>query len=106
MSSPVNVKLPHRLGAEEAKRRIAANMSGLTAHLPPGAEVGSSWHGDRLALDVGLLGQRVEASIDVQETLVEVTVLLPPALAVFGKAVAAALRRSAPTLLEDRTKRG
>jgi Putative polyhydroxyalkanoic acid system protein (PHA_gran_rgn) len=106
MSSPISVDLPHRLGTEEAKRRIDANMSGLTGHLPPGAEVGASWEGDRLRLDVGLMGQRVEAAIDVRETLVHVTVLLPPALAFFGKAVEAGLRRGAPALLEDRTKRG
>ena len=79
---------------------------GLTGHLPAGAQVCSAWEGDRLKLDVGVLGQSVEAAIDVRETLVHVTVLLPPALAFFGKAIEAGLRRGAPALLEDRTKRG
>jgi hypothetical protein len=106
MTSPIDVDLPHRLGAAEAKRRIAANMSGLTGHLPPGADVRSAWQGDRLTLDIGLLGQSVEAAIDVREELVHVSVLLPPALAFFGKAIEAGLRRSGPALLEDRTKAG
>jgi hypothetical protein len=105
MSAPISVDLPHRLGAEEAKRRIATNISGLTAHLPSGAEVRSQWEGDRLKLGVAVMGQEIDASLDVRESLVRVTVLLPPALAFFGKAIEAALRRGAPELLEDRTKR-
>lgn len=105
MSGPISVDLPHRLGVAEAKRRIAANMSSLAGHLPPGAEVRSAWQDDRLTLDVGLMGQNAEAAIDVQEVLVRVSVLLPPALAFFGKAIEAGLRRGAPAMLEDRTKR-
>jgi len=103
MSSPISVDLPHRLGTEEAKRRIASNMGSLTGHLPSGAQVRSSWEGDRLALGIAVMGQQVEAAIDVKESVVRVTVLLPPALAFFGKAIEKALRRSAPGLLEDKT---
>jgi hypothetical protein len=105
MSAPVSVDLPHRLGAEEAKRRIANNVGGLTAHLPSGAQVRSQWEGDRMKLGVAVMGQEIDASLDVQESVVRVTVLLPPALAFFGKAIEAGLKRSAPELLEDRTKK-
>ena len=105
MTSPISVDLPHRLGADEAKRRIASNMGSLTGHLPSGAQVRSNWEGDRLALGIGVIGQEVEAAIDVKESVVRVTVQLPPALAFFGKAIEAGLRRSAPELLEDRSKR-
>ena len=104
MSEPISLDLPHRLGAAEAKRRIADNMSSLTSHLPSGAQVRSAWEGDRLLLNIGLLGQNAEATLDVRESLVHVTVLLPPALAFFGKAIEAGLRRSGPELLEDRSK--
>ena len=102
MSGPITVDLPHSLGAEEAKRRIAANIGGLTSHLPAGADVASAWEGDRLKLDVGAMGQQVSAGIDVQERLVRVTVLLPPALAFFGKAVEAGLKKTGPALLEKK----
>jgi hypothetical protein len=105
MSAPISVDLPHRLGAEEAKRRIASNISGLTSHLPSGAQVRSQWEGDRLKIGVGVMGQELDASIDVRESLVRVTVLLPPALAFFGKAIEAGLRRTGPELLEDRSKK-
>jgi hypothetical protein len=104
MSGPISVDLPHSLGAEEAKRRIASNIGGLTSHLPAGADVASVWEGDRLKLDIGALGQQLSAGVDVQERIVRVTVLLPPALAFFSKAVEAGLRKSGPALLEDKKK--
>jgi hypothetical protein len=105
MSGPISVDLPHNLGAEEAKRRIATNMGNLTAHLPQGAQVSTAWEGDRLKLGVGVMGQQIDAGIDVQEKVVRVTVLLPPALGFFGKAIEAGLRRTGGALLEDKTKR-
>jgi len=105
MSEPISVDLPHRLGAEEAKRRIGSNIGSLTSHLPPGAQVSSVWEGDRLKLGIGAMGQQVSADVDVQEQIVRVSVLLPPALAFFGKAIEAALRKSAPALLEDKSRK-
>jgi hypothetical protein len=104
MSGPISVDLPHNLGAEEARRRIAANIGGLTSHLPPGAAVVPRWEGNRLKLDIAALGQELSAGIDVQERLVRVSVLLPPALAFFSKAIEAGLRRSGSALLEDKSK--
>lgn len=106
MSGPVSVDLPHRLGAAEAKRRIASNIGSLTGHLPSGAQVRSTWEGDKLKLGIGVLGQEVAADIDVKESVVRLTVLLPPALAFFGKAIEAGLRRAGPDMLEDRSKKG
>src|SRR3954467_4695606 len=105
MSGPISVDLPHHLGAAEAKRRIAGNIGSLTSHLPAGAQVRSGWEGDTLKLGIGVLGQEVEAEMGVQESLIRVTVKLPPALAFFGKAIEAALRRSVPDLLEDRSRK-
>ena len=105
MSGPISVDLPHQLGAAEAKRRIGANIGSLTNHLPAGAQVRSAWEGDKLKLDIAVLGQDLAAELDVRDSLIRVSVLLPPALAFFGKAIEAALRRSAPELLEDRSKR-
>jgi hypothetical protein len=104
MSSPISIDLPHRLGAEEARRRIENGLGGLT-HYIPGGEVRSAWNGDRLGLQVSAMGQEVNAQLDIRETVVRVEVLLPPALAFFGKAIEAALRRTGTELLEDRSDR-
>jgi hypothetical protein len=105
MSQPLTVDVPHNLGAAEARRRIQANLHTLGSKLPAGATVTPVWEGDRLRLDIAMLGQQAEARLDIQETLVRISVLLPPALAFFRQAIEAGLRQSGAALLEDRTKR-
>jgi hypothetical protein len=73
--------------------------------LPAGATVNPVWEGDRLRLDIGMLGQQVEAGLDIQDALIRISVLLPPALAFFRQAIETGLRQSGSALLEDRTKR-
>ena len=103
MSAPIEVDLPHQLGAEEAKRRIDGGVGRLKDFIPGGAEVRSAWTGDRMGLQVTALGQEVNAQLDVRETFVRVELLLPPALAFFGQAIEAALRRKGADLLEDKS---
>ena len=104
MSQPISVDVPHNLGAAEARRRVQANLHTLSGKLPAGATVTPVWEGDRLRLDVAMLGQQVEAGLEIMDTAIRITVLLPPALAFFGKAVEAGLRQSGAALLEDRSK--
>ena len=105
MTTPIQVDLPHKLGAEEARRRIDGGIGRLKDFIPGGAEVRSAWTGDRLGLQVEAMGQEVNAQIDVRETFVRVELLLPPALAFFGKAIEAALRRKGADMLEDKSGR-
>ncbi len=105
MTQPIQVDLPHQLGAVEAKRRIDGGIGRLKEFIPGGAEVRSAWTGDRLGLQVVAMGQEVNAQIDVRDEYVRVELLLPPALAFFGKAIEAALRRTGKYLLEDRSGR-
>ena len=103
MSSPISVEIPHRLGAEEARRRIAGGVGSLQNVIPGAADVRSTWNGDQLALQIGMMGQEVDARIDVRDALVRVELVLPPALAFFGKAIEAGIRRTGAELLEDRS---
>jgi hypothetical protein len=104
MSNPLTVDLPHKLGAEEARRRIERNVGRLGAHIPGGAQVGSRWTGNRLDLDVGAMGQQVAAQIDIQESLVRLTISLPPALAFFGGLIEPLIRSQGAAMLEDKSK--
>ena len=105
MSNPLTVDLPHKLGAEEARRRIERNVGKLTDHIPGGAQVGSRWTGNRLDLDIGAMGQQVAAQIDIQESLVRLTINLPPALAFFGGMIEPLIRSQGATMLEDKSKK-
>ncbi len=102
MQQPIKVDLPHKLGREEARRRIANNIHKLKDHIPGGAaQVDSTWNGDDLALTVHAMGQAVETRIGVEETKVRVEVLLPGMLALFAGPIEAMLRKKGNVLLED-----
>ena len=104
MTQPIDVDLPHKLGKEEARRRIANNVHKLTEHIPGGAQVQSGWTGDQLNLDVAAMGQAVKATIDVLEDKVHLKVLLPGMLGMFSGVIAAALQKKGSVLLEDHSK--
>jgi putative polyhydroxyalkanoate system protein len=104
MTQPIDVDLPHSLGKDEARRRIANNIHKLEQHIPGGAQVQSMWNGDQLNLNIAAMGEAVAATIDVMETKVHLKVLLPGMLGMFGGLVQAALQRKGSVLLEDHSK--
>src|SRR5215212_9747800 len=99
MPQPIEVDLPHSLGKDEARRRIANNIHRLSEHIPGGAHVQSGWTGDQLNLRVQALGDSVQSTIDVQETKVHVTTLLPGLLGMFAGPIQAALKHKGSVLL-------
>ena len=102
MQQPIQVDLPHKLGRDEARRRIANNIHKLKEHIPGGAShVDSNWIGDDLNLTIHALGQAVDAQIGVEETKVRVRVMLPGMLAMFAKPIEAMLQKKGNILLED-----
>jgi hypothetical protein len=106
MSQPIQVDLPHRLGKEEARRRIAANIHKLESQIPGGAKVQSSWSGDRLNLEVQAMGQAVTGDLDVEESHVRCKLVLPGMLAMFARPIEAMLSaKGGDLLLEDKSKR-
>jgi putative polyhydroxyalkanoate system protein len=104
MSQPIDVDLPHSLGKDEARRRIANNMHKLTDHIPGGAQVQSGWSGDQLNLNVAAMGEAVNATIDVMDTKVHVRVVLPGMLGMFSGLIQGALQKKGNVLLEDHHK--
>jgi len=104
MTQPIDVDLPHSLGKDEARRRIANNIHKLQEHIPGGAQVQSGWTGDQLNLQVAAMGEAVNAAIDVMETKVHVRVLLPGMLGMFSGLIQGALQKKGNVLLEDHHK--
>ena len=106
MQRPIDVDLPHQLGRDEARRRIASNIHKLEKHIPGGASrVDSSWEGDTLNLQVHAMGQAVEAVIDVEETKVHCRIQLPGMLSLFAAPIEAMLKaKGGDLLLEDKTR--
>lgn len=104
MSQPIEMDLPHSLGKDEARRRIADNVHRLTDHIPGGANVQSQWIGDRLDLNVSAMGEQILAAMDVQDTKVHVRFTLPGMLGMFSGVIAGALKARGGMLLEDHRK--
>ena len=104
MQRPIDVSIPHKLGRDEARRRIASNIGGLQSHIPGGAAVTTNWVGDRLDLGVTALGQAIDAAITVEESQVRVHIELPGMLALFAAPIEAMLKSKGPDLLEDHRK--
>ena len=104
MTQPIDVDLPHSLGKDEARRRIANNIHKLEQHIPGGAQVQSMWNGEQLSLQVAAMGEAVNATIDVMESKVHLRVLLPGMLGMFAGMVQVALQKKGGVLLEDHSK--
>jgi hypothetical protein len=104
MQRPIDVDLPHKLGRDEARRRLATNIHKLKDHIPGGAtHVDSSWVGDRLNLNVHAMGQSVEAQIDVEDAKVHCRIQLPGMLSLFAAPIEAMLKaKGSDLLLEDK----
>ena len=105
MSQPIEVDLPHKLGKEEARRRIADNIHKLREHIPGGGHVESGWSGDQLNMKVQAMGEAVQAVIDVEESKVHLKMILPGMLGMFSGMIKAGLeRKGGDILLEDHRK--
>ena len=106
MERPIDVNLPHSLGKERARERLAGNIHKLTDYIPGGAaEVTHHWSGDTLNLTVSAMGAAVNATIAVEETMVRCHIVLPGMLSLFARPIEAMLKAKGPELLEDKSKK-
>src|SRR5437899_11838580 len=82
MSKPLTVSIPHRLGKEEAVRRLESGLANAHANFGQFYSVQEeAWTGDHLQFRVSALGQAASGSIDVAEDHVRLEVVLPWLLA-------------------------
>lgn len=104
MSKPIHVDLPHQLGREEAKRRIADNIGSLENHIPGGTDrVDTRWEGDTLKLSIDAMGQSVDTDITVEDAVVRCQLVLPGMLGMFAGPIEAVLQqKGSDLLLEDK----
>ncbi|MFW2852496.1 polyhydroxyalkanoic acid system family protein [Sphingomonas sp. TX0543] len=100
MTAPIEVDVPHKLGAAAARERIGNGFGKFADFVPGGAITEHRWTGDTLHFTVEGLGQRVTAQLDVTDTTVHCTFTLPAFLAMFADRIRAKLEREAPKLLE------
>jgi len=103
MSEPLVVMIPHRLGKDEAVRRIKDGLSHAKVefgHLITIEE--QSWSGDRLTFRVKSLGQRASGIIEVYDGAVRLEVTLPWLLARFAHAAQRIIGQKGQLLLQKK----
>lgn len=103
MSEPLVVVIPHRLGKDEALRRIKEGLGRAKAEftwlLSLDEEV---WTGGRLAFRAAALGQHASGFIDVYEESVRLEITLPWLLARFAHAAQRVIGQKGQLLLEKK----
>ncbi len=105
MHKPFVIDMPHRLGREEAKRRLDAGLGRISDHIPGGgqAKVTARWEADRMHLHVAAMGQSVGGHLDVRDDHVHVELMLPPLLAMMAGPIEKFLRAKGQQMLEDKS---
>jgi hypothetical protein len=103
MSAPLIVSIPHRLGREEATRRLKAGLTRAAASIPILQVDEERWEGDRLIFRVRALGQTASGHLDVAEDHARLEVTLPWLLQRFAKVAQVAIRNRGNLLLTKRS---
>jgi hypothetical protein len=100
MSGPLVVSIPHRLGKDEALRRLKNGLSTASANFGHVFKVEEqNWTGPHLQYRISALGQVASGSIDVAENL---EVFLPWLLAKLAETLQPLIRKEGTLLLEKK----
>jgi hypothetical protein len=96
MSNSIVITVPHRLGAEEAKRRIANGIELLRRdYIDKLAYSEVNWNGDTANLRVVAFGQTATAQLYIMNDAVRIEVQLPWILAALTGKIQGVLKSSA-----------
>ena len=103
MSKPLVVSIPHRLGKDEAIRRIKTGLAEVRTKYSRLFSVSEeTWDQARLQFRISALGQAVSGTIDVAEDSVRLEILLPWLLAKLAETLQPLIRREGTLMLEKK----
>jgi hypothetical protein len=103
MTAPLVVSIPHRLGRQEAVRRLKNGLGRARTdfgHLMTIEE--ETWTGDRVSFRLRALGQAASGVIDVEDDHLRLEVSLPWLLAKLSEKLIPAIRKEGTLLLEKK----
>ena len=102
MSAPLVVSIPHRLGREEASRRLKSGLTKAATSVPVLKIDEERWEGDRMIFRVSAMGQAASGHVDVGEDQVRVEVTLPWLLQRFAEKAQAMIKSRGNLMLEKK----
>jgi hypothetical protein len=103
MSRTVVVTIPHRLGKEEAVRRLQGGLGRMRASFGNAVRpIQETWNGDHLDFSWSILGQTASGSLDVADDHVRVEITLPWLLARLADKAKGVLQKQGQLLLEKK----
>jgi putative polyhydroxyalkanoate system protein len=106
VARPVTVNIPHKLGKQEARRRIDEGFGRLRQQMTGGVAgmvtFQERWEGDRLHFEGSGLGQKMTGRLDVLPDSVRVEVDLPEILAAMADLITGRLQKEGQKLLEKK----
>ena len=103
MSAPLIVSIPHRLGREEATRRLKSGLTRAAASIPVLKVDEERWEDNRMIFRVRALGQAASGHVDVDDDHVRIEVTLPWLLQRFAEVAQAAIKNRGNLLLTKRS---
>jgi hypothetical protein len=103
MSAPLVVSIPHRLGRDEAIRRLRAGLTRAASSIPVLKVDEERWEDGRMIFRVRALGQAASGHLDVADDHVRLEVTLPWLLQRFAEAAQVAIRNRGKLLLTRRS---
>ena len=102
MSAPLVVSIPHRLGREEATRRLKTGLTRAATSIPVLKVDEERWEDNRMVFRVRALGQAAAGHLDVEDDHVKLEVTLPWLLQRFAEVAQVAIRNRGRLLLTKR----
>ena len=103
MSAPLVVSIPHRLGRDEAMRRLKTGLARAASSVPVLKVDEERWEDHRMVFRVRALGQAASGHLDVADDHVRLEVTLPWLLQRFAEVAQVAIRNRANLLLTKRS---
>jgi hypothetical protein len=103
MSAPLIVSIPHRLGREEATRRLKTGLTRAAASVPVLKVDEERWEDNRMIFRVRALGQAASGHLDVDDDHVRLEVTLPWLLQRFAEVAQAAIKNRGNLLLTKKS---
>ena len=95
------LRIPHALGATEARRRIAGGIDAAKTQYGRFLSAAETeWQANRMSFRISALAQTIRGSIEVQDNFVELTAQLPLAIRLLAKRFVPVVQNSGQKLLK------